>query len=377
MEGNMTWKQEIKELVKNGNNTYEASRIVITKYKLTQPIETIRYHARKAKEGSLKTIPKKDLVKSSAEIESKIIKLLKEPISIKTIADKLEIDLHKAYEIISGLNTKGHNIYNDGDYFSIRTTSDTLVKTHNTRFDGDKVIRFGVVSDTHLNSRYAQITLLHQAYDEMQKQGIECVYHCGDIDEGDQMRMGHQYECYNQGADDHVEEVVKNYPKRDGMKTYFITGNHDHSFIKRNGLDIGKMISDKRPDMKYLGQSQAYINIANNCIMELRHPCDGSAYAISYKTQKMVDSISGGKKPKILLVGHYHKAEYIFYRNIHVFQAGALEAQTSFLRGKGISVSLGYWIIELTVTADGQINSLNQTFNPFYEEIENDYKNWR
>jgi hypothetical protein len=111
--------------------------------------------------------------------------------------------------------------------------------------------------------------------------------------------------------------------------------------------------------------------------MELRHPADGSAYAISYKTQKMVDSISGGKKPKILLVGHYHKAEYIFYRNIHVFQAGALEAQTSFLRGKGISVSLGYWIIELTVTPDGQINSLNQTFNPFYEEIENDYKNWR
>ena len=371
----MEWKKEIKELVKNGYNTYQATSMIIGKYNLSDKFETVRYYARKGKPGSLKAIPRKDLKEPNHE--ETVLDLLKHPVNINTIAERIDADVHKAYEIISGLESKGHNIYNEGEHFVIKTISDTSGKYHTAKFDGDKVIRFGVVSDTHINSRYAQITLLHQAYDEMQRQGIECVYHCGDIDEGDQMRMGHQYECYNQGADDHVEEIVKNYPKRDGMKTYFITGNHDHSFIKRNGLDIGKMIAAERPDMKYLGQSQAYVNIANNCIMELRHPADGSAYAISYKTQKMVDSISGGKKPKILIVGHYHKAEYIFYRNVHVFQAGELERQKSFLRVNGISVSLGYWIIELTVDKDGQINSLKQTFNPFYEEIENDYKNWR
>ena len=124
------------------------------------------------------------------------------------------------------------------------------------------------------------------------------------------MRPGHQYECYEQGADDHVREIIKVYPKREGIKTYFITGNHDASIIKRCGYDIGYPIANQRDDMIYLGQSDAVVNLTPNCTLELRHPIDGTAYALSYKLQKMIESMSGGEKPNILAVGHYHKESF-------------------------------------------------------------------
>jgi biotin operon repressor len=248
---------------------------------------------------------------------------------------------------------------------------------HEAPWKGNRVIRFGLCGDHQLNSKYTQITHAHKLYDIYEQEGIKVVYHTGDIDEGEQMRPGHQYECYNQGADDHVAEIIKNYPRRSGMKTYFITGNHDHSLIKRAGYDIGKPIAEKRDDMVYLGQSYATINLTPNCILELRHPGDGTAYALSYKMQKMVDAMSGGEKPNILAVGHYHKVEYLFYRNIHIYQTGCLQAQTPWMRGRQIAAMMGGWIIEAHVDKEGTIIRMKQEFIPFYYGIPDDYKNWQ
>ena len=76
------------------------------------------------------------------------------------------------------------------------------------------------------------------------------------------------------------------------------------------------------------------------------HPDGGSSYAISYKSQKIVESLEGGVKPEVLHIGHFHKAEYLFYRNIHVFQNGCLQSQSKFMKGKHLSAHRGFWIIE-------------------------------
>lgn len=242
---------------------------------------------------------------------------------------------------------------------------------------GNQTIRFALMGDTQINSKYTQLTYLHDFYDVCYQRGIHDVYHTGDMDEGDQMRMGHQYECYTQGADDHVKEIVKNYPKRDGITTHFITGNHDASIIKRSGHNIGTAIAEKRSDMEYLGQDCAVINLTPKCTLELRHPWDGTAYAISYKIQKMIEAMGGGEKPSILAVGHYHKQENLFYRNVHAFQTGCFQAQTPFMRGKGIAAIMGGWIIEITVNADGAITSIKPEWVPYYTAIKDDYTNWR
>lgn len=248
---------------------------------------------------------------------------------------------------------------------------------HEAPWTGDKVIRFGLCGDIQLNSKYTQITHANTLYDYYQSEGITTVYNTGDLDEGEQMRPGHQYECYTQGADDHVREIIKNYPQRDGIKTYFITGNHDHSLIKRAGFDLGIPVAEKRDDMVYLGQSHATINLTPNCTLELRHPLDGTAYALSYKSQKMVEAMSGGEKPNILAIGHYHKVEYLFYRNVHIYQTGCLQAQTPWMRGKQLSAHMGGWIVEVHVNEEGTITRVRQELLPFYEGIKDDYLNWR
>ena len=66
----------------------------------------------------------------------------------------------------------------------------------------------------------------------MRPREIGDIYHTGDIDDGEMMRVGHQYDCYAQGADDHIDEIVEKYPKENGITTHFITGNHDSVSIK-------------------------------------------------------------------------------------------------------------------------------------------------
>ena len=245
------------------------------------------------------------------------------------------------------------------------------------KWDGLKIIRFAVISDTHFGSKYAQISYLNDFYDLCKKEGITAVYHAGDITDGLKMRPGHEYELYDGSADGQREDVVKNYPKREGITTYFITGNHDASLYKHVGYDIGAAIARDRDDMVYLGRDCAVVNLTPNCTMELRHPWDGIAYALSYKVQKMIEAMESDSKPNILVVGHYHKQGYFMYRNVHALLGGCFQSQTPFLRGKGSSVMLGGYIVTAHVDEGGTIQRFLPEFVPFYRSVTDDYKNFK
>lgn len=305
------------------------------------------------------------------------IETLKKGIRLSELAKLLSISV-KACEVeLEEIKARGYNVQQIGDEVMISNLVIPADNRISNQWKGEKVIRFGLMGDTQINSKFTQITHLHKFYDICQSEGLDRVFHTGDIDEGEQMRPGHQYECYEQGADDHVKEIVRVYPKREGIKTSFITGNHDASIIKRCGYDIGVPIASHRSDMEYLGQSSAVIELTPNCTIELRHPIDGTAYAMSYKIQKLIEAMSGGEKPNIIAVGHYHKTEYLFYRNVHAFQTGTFQAQTPWMKGKQISAHLGGWIVELHVDEAGTITRLKQEYIPFYKAIPDDWKNWR
>lgn len=250
-------------------------------------------------------------------------------------------------------------------------------KDHIIDWSGNQIIRFGLIGDTQMGSKYAQISYLDEFYKICTLQGINHIYHTGDITDGLKMRPGHEYELYCTSADELKDDVVKNYPKYHSITTHFITGNHDASLYKYIGYDIGQSISNERPDMNYLGRDCAVVHLTPNCTLELRHPWDGTAYAISYKPQKMIEAMESDSKPNILAIGHYHKAEYIFHRNVHCFQTGCFQGQTPFTRGKGISVHLGGWIITIHVDKNGYIQAISPMFIPFYSSIKDDYKNFR
>lgn len=237
----------------------------------------------------------------------------------------------------------------------------------NYNFDGSTV-RFGVISDTHLGSIKENLALLKSAYTIFEREGIDKVYHAGDISDGENVYKGHIHEIKIHGFDAQLDYIINEYPVSN-VTTVFITGNHDESFWKSSGADIGKYISTYRPDMKYIGMVEADINLCSlsgNIKLRLWHPSLGTAYAISYQAQKYIESLSGGSKPHILIVGNFHKAMWLFYRNIHSIEGACMQFQTRWMRSKRISAMLGFYIVTATIDENGVVN-ITPKFYPDYD----------
>ena len=110
-----------------------------------------------------------------------------------------------------------------------RNTKPRIIKEQIT----DEEFEFGVISDTHLCSRYEAINELHTFYAICNKIGIKHIVHAGDLIDGGMSHAGWENEIHTFGADRQVAYVVKNYPSVDGINTYFISGSHDYSFWKK------------------------------------------------------------------------------------------------------------------------------------------------
>jgi len=228
-------------------------------------------------------------------------------------------------------------------------------------------LEFGVIADTHLCSKFEKLDELHTFYAICKKIGIKHIVHAGDIIAGQGIYTGQENEIHTFGADSQVRYVVENYPKIEGIKTHFITGNHCLSYFKKSGVDVGEKISAQREDMNYLGQYQGNIEIGGVKI-RLLHPDGGGAYAISYKGQKIAEQIPSGQKPHLLVLGHYHTSVYFFYRNMHILYAGAFEGQSSFLLRKGINPSIGGWTVRVRIAKDKRksIVAIVPSWIPFF-----------
>jgi len=232
-----------------------------------------------------------------------------------------------------------------------------------------KTVKYGVISDTHMGSIYYDSKLLDDASKKFEEYNVDFVVHVGDICEGhyEGYRSGHVFELTHIGGDQQIEYAAKELSKITKNKhLYFITGNHENNtFYKLAGFEIGKTLEHKLENSTFLGNAEGEIQLPNNQKMLLLHPDGGSSYAISYRSQKIAESLEGGKKPAILHLGHYHKAEYIFYRNIHIIQSGTLQSQTKFMKGKHLSAHKGFYVVEADVAKEGIVR-IKPEFFPEY-----------
>jgi DNA repair exonuclease SbcCD nuclease subunit len=239
----------------------------------------------------------------------------------------------------------------------------------------DNLIRFGVVSDTHFGSLYERADAFIEFYKYLKALGIKKVLHAGDVLDGVHMYKGQEFEQYATGYNQQMTALKKNVPHIPGIETVFITGNHDYSFYKSVGAQPGERIAEIT-GWKFAGQDQAWIDMVSesghNLSVMLFHPSGGTAYALSYKAQKLVESLPGGKKPDMIFIGHYHKTEWMpMYRNVSSFQAGCFQGQTPFMATRPTPAHVGGWIIEVALGDRKNLtSSVKAQFIPFYEPEE-------
>lgn len=242
-------------------------------------------------------------------------------------------------------------------------------------YDGDKYI-FAVVSDTHFGSRWQQLTHLHTFYEKCASMGISTVLHAGDLVAGQKIYRGQEFELFMHGADAQTEYAIKYYPRIKGIKTLMISGNHDLSHYKYAGVDVCQAVAKERDDIEYLGKDGAYLNMHGISIY-LAHGTGGNAYARSYKLQKVIEQLAPEQKPNILIMGHYHTQVFMpMYRNVMAIQMPCFEAQTPYLKRKGLYPEVGGIIIEFVIDKTHEyigMANFKVEFVPFYIAKTDDY----
>lgn len=232
-----------------------------------------------------------------------------------------------------------------------------------------KRIKFGVVSDPHIGHKNYQPQIMEHAAKYGKRQGWEFLMMPGDILEGMSGRDGHVYELSHLGATEQLNYGVEQLSQFE-MPIYGITASNSHdgwySSKKNMGLEIGPELEKKIENFHFLGYDEADLELDNGLKLRMRHPGDGTAYAESYKLQKYINSITGGDKPNFLAQGHYHKALYMLYRNIHAIESGSLESQTIFMKKRNTPSVTGYWNIDMAGDETG-ISRIRPEFVAFYQ----------
>lgn len=227
--------------------------------------------------------------------------------------------------------------------------------------------KFGYISDSHIGHAEFKESLWVEAMRTFKREGIENVYHAGDILEGMSGRPGHVYELAQIGFDaqiSYAEELIKAFPD---VHIFGIDGNHDEWYQGKHdaGVVVGNELEARCENYHNLGQMEAAVDLAPNVQLYLFHGRDGTAYAVSYKMQKLMESFTGGEKPNIILSGHYHKHLTMWNRNIFGVEAGTLCGQTPFMRGKKIPAHMGFGMMDVWYNSKG-VKRIGHTFIPYF-----------
>lgn len=248
----------------------------------------------------------------------------------------------------------------------VRATGVTSVKPklkHTSHETGH--FKMLVMSDTHIGHSKFREDWFHRMVDTADKEKVDFAYHAGDILEGMSNRGGHVYELDAIGFEAQfakAKRLISECP----FQVRGIIGNHDEWFSGKadQGINVGIRLEESLDNFLYLGSMEAD-QVVENVKIKLFHGNDGGSYAISYRSQKIVESLDGGDKPHILITGHDHKSMFYQTRNVHVIGAGTICEQTSWMRGKKLAAHRGYWIADVWSNEDG-LARIRPEWHPFY-----------
>ena len=217
----------------------------------------------------------------------------------------------------------------------------------------------GLISDTHLCSDADRLDLCEKAYDLFVREGASLVLHAGDVSDGWNVYRNHKQFVKCLGGQNQARYVIKHYPMRKGLKTYFIGGNHDIKAYEETGLDTCNLFvngfEDKneriegRKDLVYLGQYSRYLLFPEEVTVHMLHPRGNNPYAKSYAQQKRARDMDSATRPDIQLSGHMHTWSWIREDYCQMLALPGLQDQTEFFVRLGFSRQMGCCVMQYTI----------------------------
>lgn len=220
----------------------------------------------------------------------------------------------------------------------------------------DNTFLFGACGDQHVGSLYHREDVCADLYSRYAAAGVQAVFNTGNWIDGEAHFNRHDLVAH--GLDTQARLLAEVYPRVPGIETYAVWGDdHEGWYRQKDGIKVGSYVegvmrSCGRDDWHDLGFMEAHVDLVNAntgkiAKLAVVHPGGGSAYAHSYRPQKIIESYEGGEKPNVALYGHYHKLDCGLVRNVWYLQTGCCEDQTPFMRKKSIEAHVGGCMVHL------------------------------
>lgn len=367
--------QEVIKLIRIHNRTGSKG---VLREEVAQALDVSVWKARKLvtqAETIMAGIPQVGIDPRDPLFRSEVARRIKKTTTVVKIAEKMHSTEEDVLAVVNDMEERGYIIMRRGTTIQLgksveQSGANIIIENH----FHEKPVSFGVISDMHLCSKAERLDVLNAAYDEFIRRGINTVLCPGNYIDGECRFNTHELLAH--GIADQCQYAIDHWPSRPGIKTYYIDGD-DHCgwYQQREGIEFGRYLmleaqAQGRDDLVYMGYMEADFELKalnGSAMIKVIHAGGGSSYAYSYASQKLVESFQGGEKPAVCIIGHYHKFEYCFPRNVHCVQAGCMQDQTRFMRKRKLAAHVGFCIITMQQDIKGSITRFSPEFFPFFD----------
>jgi len=339
-------------------------------------------------EAETKINPKHANIDELAQNIFTILRNSKTDYTIEQLSDVFDCGISKINNALERLISQGKNVNINHSRVSVPQSlssgqEHTLIDI--SKFKG-KTIKYGLTADNHLCSKYARLDALNALYDIWQEEGVQEVLQGGNMIDGEKESFNRFDLIVSPGIEAQMEYLANEWPYRKGIKTSFICADdHEGWYVRREGIDIVSFMQNRmrekgRDDMYFLDYMEHTFSFIgrNNpqpCRLQVIHAGGGTAYATSYNGQKIVESYQPNEKPTILLIGHYHKANYDYPRAVHTILMGTTQDQTPWMRKKHMEAHLCGWTLFFDIDEIGVAHNIRLAMHPFYDR--DFYHRWK
>lgn len=225
--------------------------------------------------------------------EDMVLNLVKANKTLEEIKDITSLSLKEIYVLLKKLRDKGYLIskkyYYDGEIaYSINNFLESLDNNILLTNKDENEFKFIIISDLHFGSLYESQKLLNLIYDYCTNKNIHIILNAGDFIDGEVNISNTKILPIKQ-----INHALRVHPISSNIINFLTLGNHDYSMLINHGIDISKIIKDKREDIVPIGYGEGILKIKNDQIV-MQHP-------LLYKT-----SSNGNHSKTIIIRGHGH-----------------------------------------------------------------------
>lgn len=317
--------------------------------------------------------------KTEKEILDYLREKLEKGSTTESLCKELEISDFALYGYIATLKDCGINIkiYDKEDKIEIKINNHPDMSkqyTYKIEEDINTNTKIGVISDLRFGSKFEQISKLNDMYTKFAQDGVKYVIITGNLLEG--KYTGKKEDMFGSSllfntALSQADHLIQYFPKVEGIKTLFITGETDHTW---KDLNVGKYIEGKRSDMTYLGPKSCNImfNKVNIQVENLKK--SGEAYTIAYPPQRYSRSLACYEDYDIILLGGTLSIQdFPKLRDSRILTIPSCVERTPLMKSKNQQNTMGSYELEIEYDKTGKLKHMDSNVSIYYLPSEENY----